>query len=174
MDVKVNKTKTKSKLKMSNEDIICTICTEKIITDTESYDTLHPCNHMFHVKCSVQSLKAKSDCPNCRAKVENVSRKHASWILNLEEAKRDPPKRIKLTDESKEIITLNLLKQNAELDAKLTTLKLSIKREEQRIKTAQDAIKTAQAAIKTFEEEEIYIRFQLDFTNSQSQRLKNK
>ena len=45
-----------------NEEIICSICLEEVLTE---YLRL-PCRHCFHRRCIIEWKRKKPQCPNCR------------------------------------------------------------------------------------------------------------
>ena len=79
LETKMNKKKTQDEnsdndsLPEINQEIICSICLEEVLTE---YLWL-PCGHCFHRGCIVEWKKKKPKCPNCR------SVQHYHCILKL-------------------------------------------------------------------------------------------
>lgn len=68
LDDKNTKLSDNSKCHDKEEDNMCSICMERVITDFKSTGfIITDCNHKFHAKCYTRWLKVKSYyCPNCR------------------------------------------------------------------------------------------------------------
>ena len=69
LEAQMNKKKTKDEssdtdsLPEINQEIICSICLEEVLTE---YLWLS-CGHCFHRRCIVNWKKKKQNCPNCRS-----------------------------------------------------------------------------------------------------------
>lgn len=60
---KDDKSSDEDSLPEINEEIMCSICLEEVLTD---YVRL-PCGHSFHRSCIIKWKKKKPQCPNCRS-----------------------------------------------------------------------------------------------------------
>ena len=64
---------SRSSQRSSNGNPVCTICLEEVIESDNNKKVLH-CNHTFHKNCIDRWLRARSQCPVCRRRVQSRPR----------------------------------------------------------------------------------------------------